>query len=263
MKMIKLSDGTKIWGILGLEAQVLDDHVSGYFNHGIEVKDGDTVFDVGANIGVFGVRTIQRGSNIRVFAFEPIPTIYKCLQKNAARFDPSRFHTLHCGISNQAGEVLFTYYPNSPALSTFKPEHWDEDALLDAVEGSVRNPPKHMWYTRYLPLFMIKWFAKRIRKNATQFSCQLRTISEVIDEHQVKQVDLLKIDCEGAELECLQGIIPSDWDKIQQVLVEVHDVNNALNKVKTLLNEMGLTQQVIEQEDALKSTQLFNIFARR
>ena len=59
------------------------------------------------------------------------------------------------------------------------------------------------------------------------------------------------------------GINESDWSKVKQVVVEVHDLDDGLKRVKSRLEEMGLDQMVIEQEAALEGTKLFNIFARR
>ena len=263
MKKTHLKDGTEVTCLLSSEAFVLDDHVEGYFNHGITLKDNDVVFDVGANIGIFGIRTLQKGNNIRVFAFEPVPTIFNCLKDNAHRFGDERLIPFDCGISSKKGEAEFSYYPNSPALSTSKPEQWDEETLIKAVDGSLRNPPAHMWYIKYLPSFVSKWFAQRMRNNKEDFTCQLRTLSCVIQEHRLSQINLLKIDCEGAELECLEGLLESDWNKVQQVVIEVHDINNNLSKIQTLLKQMGLNHQVTEQERALKETNLFNVFAHR
>ena len=263
MKLTKLSDGTRVSCLLSSEAQVLDHHVEGYFSHGIAIQNGDVVFDVGANIGIFGVRAMQKGPNIQVYAFEPVPTIFECLKRNASTFGADRFHVIECGVSDHCGETDFTYYPNSPALSTAQPEQWSKDALVKAVDGSLRNPPPQMWYIKYLPSFVSRWFASRMRESAEQFTCKLVTLSEIIAQHKVNRVDLLKIDCEGAELECLLGLDESDWPKIKQVVVEVHDQQGKLQQVQNRLAQMGLTEQVIEKEPALKNTSLFNIFAKR
>ena len=53
----KLSDGTQVHCLRKPEAKMLDHHVEGYLQHGIEIHDNDIVFDIGANIGVFGVDT--------------------------------------------------------------------------------------------------------------------------------------------------------------------------------------------------------------
>ena len=56
MKKTFLYDKTPIYCIIPTEAYVLDEHIKGYLDHGIIVKENDTVIDVGANIGVLGIR---------------------------------------------------------------------------------------------------------------------------------------------------------------------------------------------------------------
>ncbi len=263
MKPTKLADGTTVSCLLSTEARVLDHHVDGYFSHGIELHDGATVVDVGANIGVFGVRTLQKQSSVSVIACEPVPAIFKCLEDNAKRHGEGRFIPLECGISSQPGKAEFTYYPNSPALSTARPEQWTPEALEKAVEGNLKNPPADLWYVKYLPKFFARWFAARMRQKAETFECALKTISNLIAEHQLHAIDLLKIDCEGAEYDCLIGIEETDWNKVKQVVVEVHDVDDGLARVKARLSEMGLKHVIVEQGPAWEGTKLFNIFARR
>jgi hypothetical protein len=56
MNKSKLNDGLELYCLRKTEALVLDSHVDGYFQHGIQIKNGDVIFDVGANIGIFGLR---------------------------------------------------------------------------------------------------------------------------------------------------------------------------------------------------------------
>lgn len=280
MKSAQLTDGTPITCLISTEANVLDHHVAGYFAHGISLSRGAVVFDVGANIGVFGLRTLQRVAEAKVFAFEPVPAIYACLESNAKRVNAEHiraetsekthrgpFHIYRAGISDRAGELSFTYYPNSPALSTSRPEQWDERELRDAVDGSISHPPPHLKATRLIPKpirrLIAWWFAKRMRRGAQEVTAPLMTVSEVIESEGLERVDLLKVDCEGGELECLMGVQESHWPMIRQAVVEVHDQEGALETLRTRLSEMGLTEQVVEQEEALQSTSLFNVFARR
>ena len=82
MKHARLADGTRIACLRVKEAQVLDRHVAGYLQHGVEIPPDGIVLDVGANVGVFGVRVAQRYPAARVYAFEPIPPIFEALQAN-------------------------------------------------------------------------------------------------------------------------------------------------------------------------------------
>ena len=80
---------------------------------------------------------------------------------------------------------------------------------------------------------------------------------------QIARIDLLKIDCEGAEWEVLMGIQAADWPKIQQVVVEVHDHDGRAEQVRALLQGHGFSRITAEQEKALEGTELINMFAVR
>ena len=66
------------------------------------------------------------------------------------------------------------------------------------------------------------------RLDARVFQTELRTISSVMRDEGVEQIDLLKIDAERSEWDILQGIEPADWSKIKQVVMEVHDQEGTL-----------------------------------
>ncbi len=244
---------------------MLDSHVEGYMINGIDVKDGNTVFDVGANIGVFGVRMLQRGSKVKVFAFEPIPDIFEVLTANSKKYDSKRLIPLNCGLSDTKGEATFTYYPHAPALSTSKPEMWDDDPNMfkNAVEGSMKNAPKEMWYAKFVPSFLSGIMAKFLRSGGKEFTCQLRTISSVIDEYKVDKIDLLKIDCEGAELSVLLGLEDRHWPLVQQMVVEVHNTEGRLDTIKAMCLKHGITNLIAQHESGFEDTKLVNLYAKR
>ncbi len=50
MNKTRLSDGTALYCVRKPEAKMLDHHVEGYLQHGIEINDGDIVLDIGANV---------------------------------------------------------------------------------------------------------------------------------------------------------------------------------------------------------------------
>ena len=63
MTKTTLNDGTPVFCLRKPEAKMLDHHVDGYLQNGISINDNDVVFDVGANVGVFGLRAIQKAKN--------------------------------------------------------------------------------------------------------------------------------------------------------------------------------------------------------
>ena len=88
-------------------------------------------------------------------------------------------------------------------------------------------------------------------------------LSDVMKEHQIGQIDLLKIDCEGAEYDVLLGIASEDWGKVRQVVIEVYNEDNRIDKVRELLEKTGFEHIVIEEEQAMKGSNLYNVYARR
>lgn len=265
MKRTQLRDGTSVFCLRAPEAKMLDHHVEGYLNHGISIKDGDVIFDVGANIGVFGIRAIQNYPTTKVYCFEPIPDILEVLKKNAETFDKDRLKVIPYGVSDQEMRATFSYFPNTPALSTLHPEDWDHDpqAFAKAVKGTMKNPPDGMKWMRLIPTAFSGLIAKQLVKGKKQVDCQLKRLSTIIQEENVERIDLLKVDCEGAELGVIKGIDAADWPKIQSMVVEVHDTNGRLDLIQSILKEHGFTSIHVEREAGLEDTKLFNLFATR
>jgi FkbM family methyltransferase len=261
-----LPDGTEVYCLLKSEALVLDHHIHGYLTHGIEIRAGDVVFDVGGNIGLFGVRAFQRcNGDVTVYAFEPVPPTYEVMRRNFEALGSARMVPMSCGLSRAAGTATFQYYPNSPALSTAHPEAWSEDPkrLEKAVQSNLANPPPEMAWAKWLPSFLSRFVARHLQRGAVSFTCELRTVSQIMREAKLSRIDLLKVDCEGAELEVLLGIEPADWPHIGAVVAEVHDLEGRLGVVRDLLLTQGFTKLAVEQEGGMEDTGLYNIFATR
>lgn len=62
-----------------------------------------------------------------------------------------------------------------------------------------------------------RWAVARKLGRQVQHECQLCTVSDLIQEHGLPRVDLLKIDVERAELDVLRGVAPAHWPLIHQV----------------------------------------------
>ena len=60
----------------------------------------------------------------------------------------------------------------------------------------------------------------------------------------------------------LNGIDEIHWPLIKQIVLEVHNINDRLNKIINILKKQGFKLK-IEKEPTLKETDLFNIYAKR
>lgn len=263
MKRVRLEDGTRAWCLRRFEALALDAHVAGYMDHGIEVRRGDVVLDVGANIGLFSLRLLQRlGGDLTVLAFEPVPPIHAVLARNLA---PYPAHALPYGLSSEPARVPITFYPRGPALSTAHPALLTDAPaqLAAAVRGGARHAPRGMRWGTILPDAVLGLIAKRLVGKPETVECEMRTVTSVMEEHALDRIDLLKVDVEGAELDVLRGVADGSFSRIRQVVAEVHDVDGRLDTIVSLLRGHGFAHVVTEQEPGFRGTWLHNVFARR
>ena len=219
-----------------------------YLKHGITLTDGDCVFDVGANIGLFTLFVQQRCPHAQVYAFEPIPPIFEALHRNVTLYGLNTY-LFQCGLSNETKEAKFTFHPHFSAMSSaYADEKEDEDAskvTLYNQDEALAQHANELLHNRFIPKI---------------FTCQLRTLSDIMYENAIEHIDLLKVDVEKSELDVLKGIQEEDWAKIKQIVVEVYDRDGRLDQIVELLKRHGY-QFVIEQADILANTGLYNIYA--
>ena len=70
------------------------------------LKKGDTVYDIGANIGYFSLEFARLvGRNGKVLAFEPHPEIFKTLDRNISRNGYKNITGYNYACGNQIGKV--------------------------------------------------------------------------------------------------------------------------------------------------------------
>lgn len=110
-----------------------------YLRHGITHEPGDTVFDIGANIGMFTMYVAHRYPGVRVYAFEPAEPSYARLAENIARHCSSG-QAFHHGIADVDGLQPFTFYRNSTVFSGFNADYGRDEAVIrTVVENTLRR----------------------------------------------------------------------------------------------------------------------------
>ena len=213
-----------------------------YRRHGVTLDDGATIFDVGANIGLFTLFVHQQCRNPRVFSFEPIPPTFDKLATNVALFDLGA-EVFNLGISDREETASFTFYPEMAGLSGRFAEG-DQETTHAIIRSWVERMASEKQGVQAVQGSEIDALVDEYLQSES-FDCSLRSLSSVIREQKIETVDYLKVDVEGAELQVLHGIEAEDWPKIRQVVLEVHS-KELLESCSQILEAQGFQLAVDE-----------------
>ncbi|HZB40573.1 MAG TPA: FkbM family methyltransferase [Ilumatobacter sp.] len=139
--------------------------------HAVEelLRPGDTFFDIGANVGFFSLLAARRvGTHGKVVAFEVVPEIATTLEANARLNEFAHLDVRTLAIGSGAGRATLRL-TNHPGGATIA-----DDA--DATEVT------------------------------TSFEVDVVSIDQLLEKGELPVPDLVKIDVEGHERECLLGM---------------------------------------------------------
>ena len=159
------------------------------------------VFDVGANVGQsikFFRRTFPKG---RVFAFEPDPDSFNELTR---KYKDENLQLFQMALSNVEGNELMYQYERSElnSLLRFDPAIQDDSAV-------------------YFPTYGNFCFANI--KTVGTISVITRKIDSLINDLEIPQIDLLKVDTQGWDYNVLMGAEGAFANgRIKAVLVELN-----------------------------------------
>lgn len=135
------------------------------------IKQGMTVFDVGANIGQFSILFAHLvGQEGKVYSFEPVSSTIRRLKTHIALNGFDNVFTEQLAVLDKDNEI---------ATINIFPEG-------NSVWNTIGNPS--------MPV-----------KPVGKEKVSTITIDTYCNEHGIKNIDYLKIDVEGAELEVLMG----------------------------------------------------------
>lgn len=139
-----------------------------------------TVIDIGAHVGISVVQ--WAGIFKSVYAFEPMKDHYDCLIENTKEF--SNIHYFNLAISNEESKKTGAYRTNKNSGS------------FQILDENYQQPSK--------------------KSPREIFEIQTKTL----DSFNFKEVDLIKIDVEGWELEVLEGAINTIRENNPVLIVE-------------------------------------------
>src|SRR6185369_2391788 len=209
--------------------EVFEDEV--YLKHGITLEDGDVIFDVGANIGLFTLFARRKCPAAQIYSFEPLPPNFELLRANVTRHN-ANVRLFNYGLSNTSTIANFTFYPEAAGLSgrTANSAGDKEDTkaiVTDWIHNAARENEQDLLPQSQLDELLNEYL------RAETYNCPIKTLSDVIRELDIEHIDLLKIDVEGSEFDVLSGIQDADWGRIKQIAIEVHS-RSILNRITSL-----------------------------
>ncbi len=106
------------------------------------IRRGDTVLDVGANVGWHAIFLAKRVPGITVHSFEPVPDTYHSLVEHLELNGMAEIHPHHFGFSKEAGRLSFFLPPASVNASaanlTGRPDVRRIDVEVRRLDDFVR-----------------------------------------------------------------------------------------------------------------------------
>ncbi len=200
-----------------------------------ELDKMETVFDVGANSGLFSLLAINKGAK-KVYAFEPNQESLinlNCLVKDL------NVEVIDKAIYTKDEDLTFYIDPSNTTIGSISEDH-------------IKNNGSEV-------------------KQITVPAVSLKTF---FDQNNIERLSLLKMDIEGAEYDIIENLEDEIFEKIDNLLIEFHDnEGERVEKlIQTLVKKGFDVDQIRDQntennnsiiEEAYKSSPIGTIFAKK
>lgn len=157
-----------------------------YEVYGSPVGENWTIVDIGAGIGEFTIFAAHGHVGNRVLAFEPFTESNLLLRENLKLNQVKNVEVFSSAVWNQSGELLLDLSGGEPL------QLQSAAAELVATDSSK--------YRRVASI----------------------SLADILKEQHIDKVDLMKLDCEGAEYPIVFGADDETLGKIQRIVMEYH-----------------------------------------
>ena len=185
------------------------------------IQKGDVVFDIGANIGEVALNAAEKvGAKGNVVAFEPFPTNFDALQKNAQLNDLPNLTIVNKAVGAEKAILKMIVADDANAGMNRITDGSDGDD--DAAEVEVV------------------------------------TLDDFIDPSVFSKIDLIKIDVEGFEMHVLRGAVSTLTSFRPKLFVELIDTylqrqGSSTKEVLQLLESFGYELSFAETGEPIRS----------
>ncbi len=200
-----------------------------YTREGFEIKDTDTVIDIGGHIGAFTVYAADLAKKGRVISFEPFADNYELLNSNVKLN----------GINNVTAENIAIGKEDGSFRLYIRPEKLKKGEI-------TYNSGGHSFHL--------------IKDSDTYIDVPTLSFDSMVNNYKLYKIDFLKIDCEGAEFDILYNTSEESLAKVSKIAMECHPYeNNTLDEMVDFLDRHNFECDVEEDKEA----NLYLIYATR
>jgi FkbM family methyltransferase len=155
-----------------------------YSPSGFAIGSEDYIVDIGANVGMYSIFAAIKTNKV-VYAYEPFPKNMEYFKRNIRQNRIKNITPNPCAISNIRGR-----------------------SKLYLTEGSAGN----------------QLFEQNLKgKIIGNIEIQTITLGDIFIENNIATIDLLKLDCEGAEGLIIPSTHEEYFHRIKRIVLEFHD----------------------------------------
>lgn len=218
--MIKVEIDRRVvyWPLNGDRERLVDMYFEVYNernNHcfdirGMEIKEGDVVIDCGACEGFFTLKAIESGAK-KVYCIEPGESILRCLNKtfeNEIQKDKVEIWPYLIGKENKI--VRFHENPEDPTICQIYDYDKEDQSMTD----------------------------RRLR------DVEMLTIDEFCLRHFFREVDFIKVDVEGSEVELVEGAVNTIKKFRPKLAIAVYHKPNNANLIIDMIDNLNIGYKI-------------------
>lgn len=178
----------------------------------LQIKSGDTVVDIGANIGIFSLYAALNGAT-NIYSIEPLKENLRLIKQNFWINNLTCPILINIAISNKNG--------------------WSKLYLSD-------HDSHNLLFKR-----------NNNRKFSKYRTVKTFKLSKFLEKYKVNKVDFLKIDCEGSEGDIFASTGQSEWKNIKKISIEYHNGVSILNdrEISARLITLGYKVKTMKSDD--------------
>jgi len=208
--------------------EIFDDKVYDPKWFGIENNSIKTIIDVGGLIGSYTLWAFENYPNANIFTYEPNPDSYDFLLQNV--------ETLR----------------KTNRIKPYNLAVWDKNCEMKLHRSTKKNTGGSSI------IYKPEWFPNV--ESLPSIEVSVISINEVLNSTG-NIIDILKLDCEGAEYDILYSLDSEKLKSIKHIVMEYHNPNLESTKVKELMEY--LRNQGFLVQKSLGNNKLGYIYAKQ